>query len=170
MSELSRLNEAITATIKAAMPQLETVGSYAAVQQDTPLPALFHTITALKPSSDPGDGHSCIVATFEARIAVDVHRPYASLESTALAAQLMVLLRKQYWGIDFVEEATAIQAVPQATDFPAAIWVLQWQQVLHLGEAQWLWPNQPPGSLVFAFDPDSGPGREGGYKAPEDFA
>lgn len=170
MSELSRLHEAITTTIKAAMPQFETVGSYTTVQQDTALPALFHTITSLKPSTDPGDGHSCILATFEARIAVDGHRPQAALESTELAAQLMVVLRKQYWGIDFVEEAHTLQALPQATDLPTATWVLQWQQVLHLGEAQWHWPNQPPGSLVFAFDPDSGPGKEGGYKAPEDFA
>ena len=44
------------------------------------------------------------------------------------------------------------------------------EQVLHLGQAQWPWPNQPPGSLVFSFDPDTGVGHEDSYKAPEDFA
>lgn len=166
MSDLNTLHQAITDTVKAAMPQFETVDSYAAVQQDTALPALLHAITGLKPGTDPGDGHSCVVATFEARIVVDASRPQAELEATALAAQLMVVLRKQYWGIDFVEDARAVVAQPKAV----AIWLVQWEQTLHLGDAQWPWPNQPPGSLVFAFDPYSGPGKEADYKAPEDFA
>lgn len=166
MSDLNALHQAITDTVTAAMPQFATVKSYAAVQQDTALPALLHAITGLKPGTDPGDGHSCVVATFEARIVVDASRPQAALDATALAAQLMVVLRKQYWGIDFVEDARAVVAQPKAV----ASWLVQWEQTLHLGDAQWPWPNQPPGSLVFAFDPDSGPGKEADYKAPEDFA
>lgn len=168
MSDLSRLHDAISTTLKAAMPQLETVASYTDTQPDTQLPALFHAIVGLRPGVDPGDGHSCIVARFEARIVVDASRPGAALEATALATQLMVLLRKQYWDIEFVEEARAIQAQPLAT--APSSWTLQWEQVLHLGQAQWPWPNQPPGSLVFSFDPDTGVGHEDSYKAPEDFA
>ncbi|OLS59615.1 hypothetical protein [Pseudomonas putida] len=168
MSDLNALHQAISASIEAAMPQLATVGSYAVVQQETPLPALFHGIVDLKPGIDPGDGHSRVVATFEARISTDGSRAQAPLETVTLAAQLMVLLRKQYWGIDFVEEAIGIQAVPTTTS--SSTWTVQWQQALHLGEAQWPWPNQPPGTLVLAFDPDAGPGHESDYKAPEDFA
>lgn len=169
MSDLNTLHQAITDTVRAAMPQFETVDSYAAAQQNTALPALLHAITGLKPGTDPGDGHSCVVATFEARIVVDASRPQAALDATALAAQLIVLLRKQYWDVDFVEDARAIKALPQGTDLPAASWLVQWEQTLHLGDTQWPWPNQPPGSLVFAFDPDSGPGKEADYKTPEDF-
>jgi len=170
MSDLVQLHQAITSTLEAAIPQLQTIASYAAVQQDTPLPALFHSIVEMKPASDPGDGHSCVTATFEARIVVDARRPQSALEVMALAARLMVVLRQQYWGVDFVEEARAVNALPQGTEWPAATWVVKWEQVLHIGESQWPWPNQPPGSLVFAFDPDSGPGNEGRYQAPEDFA
>lgn len=168
MTDLSGLHQAISAAIETAIPQLATVGSYAAVQQETALPALFHGIVGLKPGVDPGDGHSRVVATFEARISTDGGRPQATLEAITLAAQLMVLLRKQYWDIEFVEEARAIQAQPLAT--APSSWTLQWEQVLHLGQAQWPWPNQPPGSLVFSFDPDTGVGHEDSYKAPEDFA
>lgn len=168
MSDLDALHQAIGTTIAAAMPQLATVGSHAAVQDDSLLPALFHSIIRLKPGIDPGDGHSCIDATFEARIHVDASRPQAAQEASILAAQLVVLLRKQYWEIDFVEEARAAKARP-LYGTPSA-WRVRWKQVLHLGEAQWPWPNQPPGSLVLAFDPDAGPGNEGHYKAPEDFA
>ena len=165
MSDLDALHQAISATIHAAMPQLATVGSYAGVQQDTPLPALFHGIVDIKPGADPVDGHSRLVATFEARISCDGQ---AALDAVILATQLMVLLRKQYWDIDFVEEAVAIQAMP--TTPSSSTWTVQWQQALHLGEVQWHWPNQPPGSLVIAFDPDTGPEHESGYKALEDFA
>lgn len=160
MSDLNALHHAISATVQAAIPQFETIQHNAVVQPDTPLPALFHSIIGLKPGTDPVDGHSRIVATFEGRIHTG-----AALEATTLAAQLMVLLRKQYWDIDFVEEARAVLAQPVDDG-----WVVQWEQVLHLGEVQWPWPNQPRGSLVFAFDPDSGPEHEGAYKKPEDFA
>ncbi len=48
MSDLNALHQAISASIEAAMPQLATVGSYAVVQQETPLPALFHGIVDLE--------------------------------------------------------------------------------------------------------------------------
>ena len=168
MSDLNQLHQAISATIAAAMPQLATVGSHAVVQEGSVLPALFHSIVRLKPGIDPGDGHSCIDATFEARIHVDASHPQAAQNASTLAAQLVVLLRKQYWEIDFVEEARVTKARP-LYGTPSA-WRVRWKQVLHLGEAQWPWPNQPPGSLVFAFDPDAGSGNEGNYKSPEDFA
>ncbi|MFD2643056.1 hypothetical protein [Pseudomonas japonica] len=168
MSDLNGLHQAIGATLETAFPQLATVGSYAAVQQETALPALFYGIVGLKPGTDPGDGHSRVIATFEARISTDGTRPQAVLETVSLAAQLMVLLRKQYWNIDFVEEARGVQALPSST--APTTWVVQWEQVLHLGEAQWPWPNQPPGSLLLSFDPDTGPGHESDYKAAEDFA
>lgn len=160
MSDLTALHHAISATVQAAMPPFETINYNARVQPETPLPALFHSIIGLRPGTDPVDGHSRIVATFEARI----HTTEA-LQATTLAAQLMVLLRKQYWDIDFVEEARAVLAQPVAD-----AWVVQWEQVLHLGEVQWPWPNQPPGTLVLAFDPDSGPDHESAYRKPEDFA
>lgn len=168
MSDLNGLHLAIGATLETALAQLATVGSYAAVQQETALPALFYGIVGLKPGTDPGDGHSRVIATFEARISTDGTRPQAVLEAVSLAAQLMVLLRKQYWNIDFVEEARGVQALPSST--APTTWVVQWEQVLHLGETQWPWPNQPPGSLLLSFDPDTGPGHESDYKAAEDFA
>lgn len=160
MSDLNALHQAINTTLRAAMSPLETINFNTTVQPDTPLPALFHRIIGLKPGVDPGDGHSRIIATFEARI----HAP-APLQATTLAAQLMVLLRKQFWDIDFVEEARAVLAQPIDD-----VWTVQWEQALHLGDAQWPWPNQPPGTLVLAFDPDSGPDHESTYQTPEDFA
>lgn len=172
MSELANLHQAITATIKSAMPALASVDAYGAANEHTALPALFHAISALKPGADPGDGRSCIVATIEARILVDSTHPQAPLQAVTLATQLTVLLRKQFWEVDFVEEAKQVQALPVAPipgSPPTTAWVVQWEQVLRLGQVQWPWPDEP-GPLVFAFSPDTGPGNEGNYQSPEDLA
>lgn len=168
MNELDALHQAISATIAAAMPQLATVGSHAAVQEGMALPALFHSIIRLKPGIDPVDGHSRIDATFEARIHVDPGQPQAAQQASTLATRLMVLLHQQYWNIDFVEEARPTKA--QALYGSPSVWRVRWKQALHLGEVQWPWPDQPPGSLLLAFDPDTGVGNESRYKAPEDIA
>ncbi|UVL62844.1 hypothetical protein LOY54_06110 [Pseudomonas sp. B21-032] len=170
MSELNRLHEAISATIKAALPQFETVDAYGQADQHTALPALFHSISSLKPANDPGDGRSCVIATVEARIVIDSARQHAALEAVTLATQLIVLLRKQFWELEFVEAAMSVlaepvQPAPGAT--PVVGWLVQWQQILHLGTVQWPWPDQP-GPLAFAFSPDTGPGFEGDYQSPED--
>lgn len=172
MNELQTLHEAITATIKSAMPQLQIVDAYAMAAQDTALPALFHSIAGLKPGVDPGDGRSCIVAIIDARILVDASLAQASLQAATLATQLTVLLRKQFWDLDFVEEAKNVQGLPvQAA--PGALhpvsWVVQWEQTLHLGDPQWPWPDEP-GPIAFAFSPDTGPGHEGGYQTPEELS
>ncbi|WP_095163236.1 hypothetical protein [Pseudomonas sp. Irchel 3F5] len=170
MNELTTLHEAITATIKAAMPQLETVAAYTAADQNTALPALYHAITGSKPAADPGDGRCCILASFEARILVDAGVAPAPLLVTALAMQLTILLRQQFWQMDFVEAAKNVQAsvVQPAADSTSPIsWRVQWEQVLYLGAEQWPWPVEP-GPLAFAISPDTGAGFEADYQSPED--
>ncbi|QBF25571.1 hypothetical protein EXN22_07605 [Pseudomonas tructae] len=170
MNELTTLHEAITATIKAAMPQLETVAGYATTEQNTALPALNHAMVSFRPGTDPGDGRCCILATFEADIHVDASVMQAPLQAASLATQLTVLLRQQFWQLDFVQAANNVQASvvqPGAgTTFPTT-WRVQWEQALLLGAVQWPWPDQT-GPLAFAFSPDTGPRFEADYQSPED--
>lgn len=39
-----------------------------------------------------------------------------------------------------------------------AVWVVEWTQIIYLGEEEWPWPREP-GPVLFAFDPDSGEGK-----------
>lgn len=166
MSELTELHEAISATIKLAMPALQSVEAYAPVSDSTSLPAMSYAIVGIKPGVDAGDGRACIVATFEANILVNASQPQAQLQAVTLASELAVLLRKQFWGIAFVDEAQCIQGFPVQ---PLAVqWRVQWQQVLWLGNTQWPWPDAP-GPIAFAFSPDTGAGKEANYQTPEDF-
>ncbi|NER61109.1 hypothetical protein G3435_16275 [Pseudomonas sp. MAFF212428] len=173
MSELIRLSQAITTTLQASMPELATVQALTVAEQHTLLPALIHTFTALQPGADPGDGRTCILASFEARILVDAQHPQAPLQAATLAARLTQLLRQQFWCLDFVEASSNASARPLANTDAVSVaveWRVQWQQPVYLGDLQWPWPDQPPGTLLFAFSPDTGPAHSAAYQAPEDLA
>lgn len=165
MSELSTLSAALTATIRAAIPALASVDSHDTAGASLPLPSLRHGIQRLTADGAPRDGRSVLVATFEADITPDTSQPQARLQGSELAAQLMDLLRQQLWGLDFVEASRNVQA-----HYEGAGWKVQWEQPILFGEPQWAWPDQPPGSLVLGFSPDTGPGNEGKYLAPGDLA
>lgn len=162
MIELTTVHECITVGIKGAIPALQTVQAYGVPDAGTALPALFHGIGAMKPDTDPGDGRVHVLATFEALLVAD-----SPMQASELAAQLSVLLRKQFWGLDDVDGSLNVLA--SVVEGSAQLrWRVQWDQGLYLGEPQWVWPYQPPGTAVFGFDPDTGPGHEGDYFAPED--
>ena len=170
MNELTQLQDAIMATIKLAMPQLHTVEALPKVLEDATEPALYLAITGLDQGTDPGDGRSCMQATLEARVRVDANLVQAPLQAAILAAQLIELLRCQQWDLDFVEGATAVSAKPaDIVSEPAyrAEWIVRWQQLIYLGQEQWPWPNQPPGTLVLGVGPDTGTLDEGRYQSPE---
>ncbi|NBF04728.1 hypothetical protein GV819_20810 [Pseudomonas sp. Fl5BN2] len=170
MNELTQLQAAITSTIKAAMPHLHTVEAFPKALDGSSEPAIYLAIIGLDQGPDPGDGRSCMRATFEARALVDPSLAQAPLQAAILAAQLIELLRCQHWALDFVEGATAVSAKPAGTSaepVQSAEWIVQWQQLIYLGQEQWPWPNQPPGTLVLGFSPDIGPGHEADYQSPE---
>jgi len=169
-SELTVLHEAITATLKEALPQIKLVEAYPVLKEGMALPALLYAMTNVAPGLNPGDGRLCVSATFEAIILLESKRAMAPLQAAILASKLLQLVNEQYWDVDFVDQPSDMQAMP-AEVLPelhrCVGWTVQWRQNIYLGDTAWPWPDEPPGSLVFAFDPDSGPGNEGQYVAPE---
>lgn len=169
-SELTLLHDAMTAAIKAALPKVVYVKDHPVLEEGMPMPALIYALTNLAPGDDPGDGRVCLMATFEACILVESSRDRAPLQAAILAGKLAQLLHNQYWDLDFVDHVRDVQAMP-GESVPeleqCATWSAQWRQPVYLGDTEWLWPDEPPGSLVFAFSPDTGTGSEGGYQSPE---
>ncbi|MDF0730545.1 hypothetical protein P0Y43_07330 [Pseudomonas entomophila] len=165
MSELATLHAALTATIREAMPELASVDAYAAVGNDAALPALRHGIVRMTADAAPRDGRSVLFTTFEADITTDAGNPEARLQGSVLAAQLVDLLRQQLWGLDFVEASRNVRAY-----LSGANWKVRWEQPVLLGEAQWHWPDEPPGSLMLGIAPDTGAGNQDKYFAPGDLA
>lgn len=157
-SELHRLHEAMTDAIKAAMPQVVYVQDYPVLEEGMPLPALIYALTNLAPWEDPGDGRVSLLATFEACILVESSRDRAPLQAAILAGKLVQLLHNQYWDLDFVDHVRDVQAMPTES-IPeleqCSAWSVQWRQPVYLGETEWPWPDEPPGSLVFVVGPDA---------------
>ena len=169
-SELRLLHEAMTATFKAGLPLIEHVEAYPILKEGMKLPALLYAMTNVAPGVDPGDGRLCVTVTFEGLILLESKRAMAPLQAAILASKVMQVLNQQYWELDFVDQVFDVQAMP-AEAVPELVrcvgWAVQWRQNIYLGDTAWPWPDEPPGSLVFAIDPDSGPGNEGQYVAPE---
>lgn len=174
-SELKQLHDAMTSTLEAELPQFQLIEAYPKlIKEGMKLPALLYAATNFAPGDDdPGDGRLCIKVTFEALVLLESSRPLAPLQAAILASKLMKVLRLQYWDADFVGPTENVQAMPSefVPDIARCVgWSVQWQQDVYLGETEWVWENEPPGSLVFAFDPDSGPGGEHNYQPPEAMA
>ncbi|UCZ87179.1 hypothetical protein LGQ10_13055 [Pseudomonas sp. L5B5] len=169
MSELTILHDAIAATIKAAMPAVQAVEAFPEAPDGMPRPAIVFAITAMDPATDPGDGRSCVKATFEASMLVDASLPGAALQAVELAAQMADLLHCQHWNLDFVEGTTSVRAKPAdatSESWRKKAWTVQWQQQVFLGQEQWPWANQGPESLLLGFGPDTGPGHNDDYFSP----
>ncbi|WP_258911780.1 hypothetical protein [Pseudomonas putida] len=169
---LAKIYSAIEQHISDAIPGLAYVGTMPDGIEVVPVPAVVLELAGLESADrDPGTGETAVDARFEARVIVGVDEPNCLHVAAFVAAQLAVLLRMQSWGLA-VEFAQFVRAErdwsrPELDSF--AVWVVEWTQVIYLGEEEWPWPREP-GPLKFAFDPDSGPGNEGLYQSPEALA
>lgn len=173
-SELKQLHDAMTATMQEKLPQFQLIEAYPKlIKEGMKLPALLYAATNFAPGADPGDGRLCLKVTFESLVMLESSRALAPLQAAILASKLMQLLRLQFWDLDFVGAVENVQAMPAefAPQLARCVgWAVQWQQDVYLGDTEWPWENEPPGSLVFAIDPDSGPGNEALYQSPEAMA
>lgn len=169
---LAQIYSAIEQYISDAIPGLAYVGTMPDGIEVVPVPAVVLELAGLESADrDPGTGETAVDARFEARVIVGVDEPHCLHVAAFVAAQLAVLLRMQSWGLA-VEFAQFVRAErdwsrPELDSF--AVWVVEWTQVIYLGEEEWPWPREP-GPLKFAFDPDSGLGNEGLYQSPEALA
>ncbi|SPO59714.1 hypothetical protein [Pseudomonas inefficax] len=169
---LSQIYAAIEQHIGAAIPGLAYVGTMPAGIDVVPVPAVVLELAGFDDADkDPGTGETAVDARFEARVIVGAEEENCLHVAAFVSAQLAVLLRMQSWGLA-VEFAQFVRAErdwsrPELDSF--AVWVVEWTQIIYLGEEEWPWPREP-GPLKFAFDPDSGPGNEDQYREPEALA
>lgn len=147
MNVFKTLHDAMTATIKADMPDGVTVEAYPEMDNRFNLPAVFFGLSEFHPDSNVGTGETVLRGTFQAIILVDPVLPHASLQASWLAAKLSMLLHAQYWDLDFVEGTKDVSARPDDSSPELAsflVWVVQWTQVMRVGEMVWPWPPETP--------------------------
>ncbi|PHH39774.1 hypothetical protein [Pseudomonas putida] len=166
---LERLYQAIERRIQDHLPDLQIVASWPIIESSIPLPAVLVELAEMEPGIDPGTGETSLSCKFEARVITDPIQPDHHQQAVFIVGQLAVLLRMQSWGVE-VEPAEFVQAMPDWTKPELdgyTVWVVEWTQQIYLGEAQWPWPDQPPGTLLFGVEPDTGLANKEKYFAPE---
>lgn len=167
---LDQLYAAIEHHIRDAIGGLEYVGTMPDMLQQIAVPAVLLEVSEFEPGIDQGTGESAFMARFEARVIVGSEREECQKQAAFAATQLAVLLRGQTWGLP-VNEAEFVRAAqdwsrPELDGY--AVWLVEWTQGIYLGDEEWPWPDQPPGSLVWGFSPDIGPGNEEFYRSAEE--
>lgn len=149
---LDALYLAIEQHIQQHVPGVEMVSFWPDIAHHIPLPAVFLDIAEIEPGTDLGTGQTTLTITFEARVIVDVIRADHYPQAVHLATQLAVLLRAQSWGL--AVEPAMFQRLSQDWTRPDldgyTVWLVEWTQVIYLGEQQWPWPDEPPGTLLIS--------------------
>lgn len=160
---LDQLYQAIEQHIEQHLPGVQLVSFWPDIQQHIPLPAVFLDIAEIEPGTDIGTGETTLTLTFEARMIVDVIRADHYPQAVHLATQLAVLLRAQSWGLPV--EPAEFQRSSQDWTRPEldgyTVWLVEWTQTVYLGEQEWPWPDEPPGTLLISVNDE-------GHVAPED--
>lgn len=169
---LGQVYAAMEEHIRQAIPGLQYVGTMPSGIEVVPPPAVVLELAGFDSTEDdPGTGQTAVDARFEARVLVPGEEENCLHIAAFVAAQLAVLLRMQCWGlaIGFAQFVRAERDWSRPELDSYAVWVVEWTQVIYLGEEEWPWSREP-GPLAVAFDPDSGPGNEHLYQSPEDLA
>ena len=160
---LDQLYQAIEQHLQQHLPGVQLVSFWPDIQQHIPLPAVFLDIAEIEPGTDIGTGQTTLTFTFEARMIVDVIRADHYPQAVHLATQLAVLLRAQSWGLPV--EPAEFQRSSQDWTRPEldgyTVWLVEWTQTVYLGEEEWPWPDEPPGTLLISVNDED-------HVAPED--
>ena len=156
---LDLLYQTIEQHLQQSLGGIQLVSFWPDIKQHIPLPAVFLDIAEIEPGTDIGTGESTLSVTFEARVIVDVIRAGHYQQAIHLATQLAVLLRTQTWGLSVepaqFQRSTQDWARPELDGY--TVWLVEWTQTIYLGETEWPWPDEQPGSLVFNVDGEVAP-------------
>ena len=149
---LDLLYQTIEQHLQQSLDGIQLVSFWPDIKQHIPLPAVFLDIAEIEPGTDIGTGESTLSVTFEARVIVDVIRAGHYQQAIHLATQLAVLLRAQTWGLAVepaeFKRSTQDWTRPELDGY--TVWLVEWTQTIYLGETEWPWPDEKPGSLVFS--------------------
>lgn len=156
---LDLLYQAIEQHLQQSLGGIQLVSFWPDIKQHIPLPAVFLDIVEIEPGTDIGTGESTLNVAFEARVIVDVIRDQHYQQAIHLATQLAVLLRTQTWGLAVepaeFKRSTQDWTRPELDGY--TVWLVEWTQTIYLGETEWPWPDELPGSLVFSVDGEVDP-------------
>lgn len=165
--DLNALHDAVVAAIDAGMPAVASVQAYPSERTALDLPAVLVDLEDMEgsPESDPGTEQLAVVTRWRARLILgfrssDVHR-----QVRKGAGQLAHLVHLNRWGMPVgPARVTIVGPDPFDPDLDQyEVWVVEWEQVVHLGASVWDDEGVVPQTVYLGFEPDTGSGNTGKY-------
>lgn len=164
---LDALHEAILAQIRGAFPEIATVEDYPDDRRRVAVPAALVELTEMTaaPDDDPGTGQLAMELQFELRYIVGFRGANQGRLIRRNSAALAHFIQHQQWGLP-VEPARVLVCEPDAFSPELDqyhVWRIEWAQVVHIGENEWLDDGEPPTEVWVGVSPLIGPDNETFY-------
>jgi hypothetical protein len=166
--DLDTLHDAVVAAITAGMPTVASVEAYPEQRAALSLPAVLVDLEDMEgaPEADPGTEQLAMRTRWRARLILgfrtaDVHR-----QVRKGAAQLAHLIHLNRWGQP-VEPARVTLVGPDPFDPDLdqyEVWVVEWEQIVHLGASVWDCPGVVPETVYLGVAPETGPDHVSEYE------
>lgn len=159
--DLDALHDAIVTQLRGAFPELATVDDYPEDRQRIAVPAALLELTEMTavPDDDPGTGQLALELQFELRYVVGFRGANQGRLIRRNAAALAHFIQHNQWGLP-VEPARVMVCEPDAFSPELdqyLVWRIEWAQVVHIGENEWLDTGIPPREVWVGVDPRIGP-------------
>lgn len=158
--DLDALHDAVVAAIVAGMPTVASVQSYPSERTALELPAILVDLEDMEaaPDVDPGTGQLALTTRWRARLVLGFRTADVYRQVRKGAAQLAHLVHLNRWGLPVGPARVTIVGPdpfdPDLDQYEA--WVVEWEQVVHLGASVWSGDCIMPQKVYFGFDQDTG--------------
>ena len=164
---LDALHEAVIASIADAFPHLQTVEDYPDDKRRINAPAALIELTEMTaaPDDDPGTGQLALELQFELRYIVGFRGANQGRLIRSNAAALAHFIQHNQWGLP-IEGARVMVCEPDAFSPELDqyhVWRIEWAQVVHIGENEWIDDGAPPSEVWVGVSPLIGAEHEEFY-------
>jgi len=158
--DLDALHDAIIAAVASGMPTVASVQSYPEDRVALDLPAVLIDLEDMEaaPDADPGTEQLAVVTRWRARLILGFRTANVLRQVRKGAAQLAALVHLNRWGQP-VEPARVTLVGPDPFDPDLdqyEVWVVEWEQIVHLGASVWAGEGILPETVYLGFAPDVG--------------
>lgn len=164
---LDDYHDGVIDALRTAFPDLATVDDYPNDRQRVQVPAALVEVTEMLavPDDDPGTGQLALELQVELRYIVGWRGANQGRLVRRNAAALAHFIQQNQWGLP-VEPARVLACEPD--EFSPEldqyiVWRIEWAQIVHIGENEWLDDGTPPTEVWVGIAPLVGPEHEEHY-------
>lgn len=159
--DLDELHQAVVATIAGRMPAVASVQAYPAARTALALPAVLVDLEDMEaaPELDPGTEQLAVTLRWRARLILGFRSTDVLRQIRKGAAELAHVVHLNRWGQPVgPARVTIVGPDPFDPDLDQyEVWVVEWEQVAHLGASTWAADGIVPQTVYLGLEPETGP-------------